>query len=104
MRYKGQLLAVALSALAGGAFASDGKTIYSQTCAACHSTGLGGAPKLNEKQRWEQRLAAGRAALIAAVVKGKGGMPPKAGNPSLSEGEIRAAVDYMVVQINGAAP
>jgi cytochrome c5 len=35
---------------------------------------------------------------VQSVIKGKGAMPPKAGNPALSEQEIRAAVDFMVSQ------
>ena len=37
-------------------------------------------------------------ALVQSVIKGKGAMPPKAGNPSLSEAEIRAAVEFLVSQ------
>lgn len=92
------LWATALAVFAGCAFA-DGKTIYSQTCAACHATGLGGAPKLSEKPAWEPRLAGGKSLLVASVIKGKGAMPPRAGNPSLSDGDIRAAVDYMVDRV-----
>ncbi len=36
-------------------------------------------------------------AMGAAVIKGKGAMPPKAGNSSLSDADIKAAVEYMVV-------
>lgn len=93
------ILLWALAAFAGSTGASDGRTIYSQTCAACHATGLGGAPKLNEKPAWAPRLAGGRGALVVSVVKGKGAMPPKAGNPSLSDGDIRAAIDYMMDQL-----
>ena len=53
------------------AVAADGKTVYGQTCAACH----------------------------ASVVKGKGAMPPKAGNASLTEEDIGAAIDYMLEQV-----
>jgi len=95
---------VALSAAlaAGGlnqtAAAADGKTVYGQTCAACHASGLAGAPKLGDKAAWGPRTGAGKPALVATVIKGKGAMPPKAGNASLSEDDIRAAVDYMVDQ------
>jgi len=78
--------------------AADGKAIYSQTCAACHVSGVGGAPKLTDKAAWAPRLSAGQAALIAAVLKGKGIMPPKGGNASLSDADVKAAVAYMVSQ------
>ena len=35
---------------------------------------------------------------MQSVIKGKGAMPPKAGNPSLSDGEIRAAIEFMTSQ------
>jgi len=40
----------------------------------------------------------GGVALVQSVIKGKGAMPPKAGNASLSDAEIRAAVEFMVSQ------
>ena len=104
MSKKSWLLALVLAGAGQCVFAADGKTVYSQTCAACHSTGLGGAPKLGDKPGWAPRLAGGKASLAASVIKGKGAMPPKAGNPSLSDGEITAAVEYMLSQINATSP
>lgn len=84
---------------AQGAAAADGKLIYVQTCAQCHANGLAGAPKIGDKAAWAQRLALGRAAMLTTVLKGKGGMPPKGGNASLSDAEARAATDYMLEQL-----
>jgi cytochrome c5 len=36
--------------------------------------------------------------LVQSVLKGKGAMPPKGGNPALSDAEARAAVEFMVGQ------
>jgi cytochrome c5 len=36
-------------------------------------------------------------ALLQSVIKGKGAMPPKAGT-SLTDAELRAAIDFMVSQ------
>lgn len=93
--------AAALAALGLGhaAVAAEGKTVYGQTCVACHGTGLAGAPKLGDKSAWGPRVVGGKPALVASVIKGKGAMPPKAGNASLSDDDIRAAVDYMVDQV-----
>ena len=41
-------------------------------------------------------LPEGVAVLHANAIKGKGAMPPKGGNPSLSDADVFAAVDYMV--------
>ena len=78
--------------------APNGKAIYDASCMACHAAGVAGAPKPGDKAAWAPRLGTGIAALQASVVKGKNAMPPKGGNASLSEADIKAAVDYMVAQ------
>lgn len=89
-------LAFGSAALASAAFAADGKAVYDKTCVACHASGVANAPKFGDKAAWAPRIATGRDALVASVVKGKGAMPPKAGAASLSYDDIKAAVDYMV--------
>lgn len=84
------------AAAAMPAFAADGKAVYDKTCVACHAAGVANAPKFGDKAAWEPRVATGRAALVASVMKGKGVMPPKAGNADLKDDEIQAAVDYML--------
>ena len=93
------LAATAALALARPALAADGKTVYGQTCAACHASGLAGAPKVGDKAAWAPRTGNGKAALVSSVVKGKGAMPPKAGNASLTDADIGAAIDYMLEQV-----
>jgi cytochrome c5 len=59
-----------------------------------------GAPKLGDKSMWESRTKKGGAdALAASVIAGKGLMAPRAGVPSLSDADIKAAVDYMLSQV-----
>lgn len=89
-------LAFGSAALTGTAFAADGKAVYDKTCVACHATGVANAPKFGDKAAWAPRIATGRDALVASVVKGKGAMPPKAGAANLSDDDIKAAVDYLV--------
>jgi cytochrome c5 len=74
----------------------DGKAVYAKACVACHATGVANAPKLGDKAAWAPRLGAGVDGLMKSVIAGKGAMPPKAGNPGLTDAEIRAAVEYMV--------
>jgi len=78
--------------------AVDGKAVYDKVCFACHQQSVAGSPKLGDKEAWAPRIKAGTDALVQSVIKGKGAMPPKAGNPSLSEAEIRVTVDFMVSQ------
>ena len=65
-------------------------------CVACHAAGVAGAPKLGDKGAWEPRLAQGIEALYASSLKGKGAMPPKGGNMSLSDDDVKNAVRYMI--------
>jgi cytochrome c5 len=76
--------------------AASGKATYDSVCHVCHGAGVAGAPKLGDKAAWAPRIKQGVAALHANAIKGKGAMPPKGGNPSLSDADVAAAVDYMV--------
>jgi cytochrome c5 len=76
--------------------AASGKATYDAVCHVCHGAGVAGAPKLGDKAAWAPRIKQGLAALHANAIKGKGAMPPKGGNPSLSDADVSAAVDYMV--------
>ena len=77
----------------------DGKKVYDTTCMACHGSGVAGAPKLGDKAAWAPRLKLGIDALYAVAIKGKGAMPAKGGSASLSDAEVKAAVDYMVAAV-----
>ena len=63
---------------------------------ACHGAGVAGAPKFGDKAAWAPRIKLGMAALYQVAIAGKGVMPPKGGNTSLSDDAVKAAVDYMV--------
>ncbi len=75
--------------------AGNGKKVYAMACVACHASGVAGAPKFGDKAAWAPRLATGLDALTTSVIKGKGAMPPKGGNASIPDADIRAAVEYM---------
>jgi cytochrome c5 len=76
--------------------AGSGKAIFDQVCTTCHATGVAGAPKLGDKAAWAPRLKDGKNGLYNVALHGKGAMPPKGGNPSLSDADVKAAVDYMI--------
>ena len=68
------------------------------SCMACHATGVAGAPKLGDKAAWAPRIKQGMDTLVQSALKGKGAMPPKGGNASLSDADVRAAIEFMVSQ------
>jgi cytochrome c5 len=87
---------VAAAAPAAAPAAADGKKVYDAGCVACHGAGVAGAPKFGDKAAWAPRLKTGMDALYATSLKGKGAMPAKGGNATLSDAEVKAGVDYMV--------
>lgn len=91
-----KVVASAPAPIAKAAGADKGKSVFDSTCAACHGTGVAGAPKAGDKAAWEPRIKAGKAALYTSAIKGKNAMPSKGGNSSLSDDDVKAAVDYMV--------
>ena len=91
-------IASAATPVAAGGGADKIQTIYNASCAACHVSGAAGAPKQGDKAAWAPRIKNGNAALYASAIKGKGAMPAKGGNVSLSDDDVKAVVDYMVSQ------
>ena len=57
-----------------------------------------GAPKTGDKAAWQPRIGQGVPTLYTHALNGIRAMPPKGGNPSLSDAEVKAAVDYLVAQ------
>ncbi len=69
--------------------------LFNGVCAACHSTGVAGAPKLGDTAAWEPRYARGLDALFASATQGKGAMPPRGGS-SYSDDEIKSIIRFML--------
>ncbi|HJV59448.1 MAG TPA: c-type cytochrome [Albitalea sp.] len=82
---------------------SKGEHVFKTTCSVCHATGAAGAPMFKSKADWEPRIAQGKDTLYTHALKGftgtKGVMPPKGGNASLSDEDVKAGVDYMVSKV-----
>ena len=83
------------------AAASDdgiGKVIYTQTCFACHGTGILESPKKGDAAAWKKRSDAlgGIDGLLKSAIVGKGAMPPKGGAANLSDEDLKAAIEYMM--------
>ncbi len=78
-----------------------GEQVYNSACMACHAAGVAGAHKFGDKTAWAPAIATGLDAMTASVVKGKGAMPAKGGNPALDDFEITRAVVYMANAAGG---
>jgi cytochrome c5 len=91
--------AATVAAAPAAASEDKGKATYSQACVACHGQGVAGAPKFGDKTAWAPRIKTGMDALYTTSLKGKGAMPPKGGNTTLADADVKAAVDYMVAAV-----
>jgi len=80
---------------------AKGKLVYETHCAACHSTGVAGAPKAGDKAAWSARLSQGYPMLYDHALKGIRGMPAKGGNADLPDSDLANAVGYLVVEAGG---
>lgn len=82
----------------------SGAEVYAAVCMACHATGVAEAPKLGDKAAWTPRVGQGLDKLVEVVITGKGAMPPRGGNPSVSDEEIREAIVHMLAETGVEAP
>ncbi|MBI3373191.1 MAG: cytochrome c5 family protein [Betaproteobacteria bacterium] len=78
-----------------------GAKVFDTDCKTCHDTGKAknDAPQLSETSEWKDRLGKGRAELYKNSIEGFSGyfaMPPRGGNPNLTDEEVKAAVDFLL--------
>ncbi len=78
----------------------SGKEIFDTVCQACHTTGVLEAPKYGDKAAWADRMAKGEATLIQHAVNGFNNMPPRGGNATLSDEEVKLTVQYMLAAVD----
>jgi cytochrome c5 len=76
-----------------------GQAIWESTCAACHQTGLAGAPIMGDQKAWDKRIARGKESLYGHALNGWGDMPARGGNPDLTDEQVKLAVDYMLSKV-----
>lgn len=84
---------------------NTGRLVWAGACRSCHLLGVAGAPSVTAADEWDRRLAKGREPLYQSTLtgirdeRGVYRMPPRGGNPRLSETEVRLAVDYMLAAV-----
>jgi len=81
----------------------DGSVVFNNLCTGCHTSGAGGAPTLTAAGMGA-RVSKGKDTLYKHAIEGFTGpdggvMPPKGGNPALTDDQVRATVDWMLANI-----
>ncbi len=91
--------------------ARSGEAVYTAACAACHTSGVLNAPKIDDKGAWDARVANGLDGLMKNAVNGLNSMPARGGDPSITDEELTNAIVYMtgkaghnLAAAGGAAP
>jgi len=72
-----------------------GEQVYKAVCATCHQTGVANAPKFGDQAAWDAHIKEGLEPMVKIAISGVGAMPPRGGNPNLSDLEVTRAVVYM---------
>ncbi len=88
-------IALASLILVAPAFAEPDMDKYNRSCAACHVSGVAGAPKSHDVAAWESRMAKGMDALVASVKNGLNAMPPTGLCADCSDEEYQELITYM---------
>ncbi|MFC3716129.1 c-type cytochrome [Luteimonas soli] len=81
----------------------DGSVIFNNLCTGCHTSGVGNAPTM-DKAHWAARIAQGTETLYTHAIEGYTGpdggiMPPKGGNPALTDEQVKATVDWILANL-----
>jgi len=82
-------------AIAGPKVLQTGDQVFASLCTTCHTPGAAGAPKFGDKAAWGKVIAQGQATTVQHAIAGIRGMPPKGGNPELTDEEVAGAVVHM---------
>lgn len=76
----------------------SGKEIVESVCGACHTTGALNAPKIGDTAAWAPLIKQGLEQLTQTAIKGIRQMPPRGGNPELTDIEVARAVAHLANQ------
>ena len=76
--------------------AYTGDEVVTKVCGGCHNTGVQGAP--HDKAAWSARqtAAGGLDGMVSKAIAGKGMMPPRGGDPDLTDDEVKAAIEVLL--------
>jgi cytochrome c5 len=86
---------VAFAEATGSKVLQTGEAVFKASCAACHATGVAGAPKAGDAAAWSPRIKQGYETLVKHASEGFKAMPAKGGNADLDPVEVARAVAYL---------
>ena len=69
---------------------------WARSCALCHVTGEGGAPRLGNRSEWQARLAQGEQGLLTHTIEGFNNMPPLGYCMGCEMEDLRAMIKLMI--------
>jgi len=73
----------------------SGAEVVDQVCAACHATGVLGAPKIGDHAAWAERYKAGKDEMLKLATHGIRAMPPRGGS-TFNDQQMKDAIAYML--------
>ena len=73
----------------------SGEQVVKAQCSKCHETGVGGAPRIDDRAAWVPRMKNGLDATVRSAIRGHGAMPARGGLPDLTDAELRSAILYL---------
>lgn len=91
-----EVQATAAEAAPAGDVVVDGSAVFNGLCKACHEAGVAGAPITGSDQMAARLAEKGLETLVSHAINGFNAMPPRGGNPALTDAQIQAAVEFML--------
>lgn len=91
-----EVQAAAAEAAPAGEVVVDGSAVFAGLCKACHEAGVAGAPIAGSDQMAARLEEKGLETLVSHAINGINAMPPRGGNPALTDAQIQAAVEFML--------
>jgi cytochrome c5 len=84
------------SAVPAGEVVVDGAEVYGGLCKTCHDAGVADAPIKGSELMATRETERGLDGLVQNAINGLNAMPPRGGNPTLTDEQIQAAVEFML--------
>jgi cytochrome c5 len=72
---------------------------WARTCALCHATGVGGAPRPGMLADWQPRLEKGKEVLLTHTIEGFNDMPPLGYCMSCDRDDFSSLIDFMTAEL-----